>query len=355
MLRKECHMLKKFSVIFSSLFVLCLIAGPVLADGPFGQAGKPNVAHLYLYEKNPSTWVIIQGGARGEMQYISAGPTFDFVFDGKKLNPGANYTLIYYPDPWPGTGLICLAAGTAKRGGNIHLAGSVELNSDLPIATDLNSPGAKIWLVLSGDVDCEGQEMVGWNPTEYLFENKLIQYEDTNLPEVADTVNIVTLPGNPATVGCSNRCISFYPEQPGDWGGEYPTGAVTAFLGDNDPAGYVILNANNFKPLSVNIRHLDGIADDSFDLFVLDGGGKWKEIGHYSDQGSTETWLVTTFSLLLDMNDKPIRLVGPNILIKFMPTGGRWSGFDTWGQLAISRVELVGQPLRPCHNGNDRD
>jgi hypothetical protein len=111
-------MLKRLSVIFGSLFVLCLIAGPVLADGPSGQAGKSSLAHLYLYEKNPSTWEIIQGGAWGEMQYISAGPTFDFMFDGKKLNPGENCTLIYYPDPWPATGLICLAAGTAKCSGS---------------------------------------------------------------------------------------------------------------------------------------------------------------------------------------------------------------------------------------------
>jgi hypothetical protein len=58
---------------------------------------------------------------------------------------------------------------------------------------------------------------------------------------------------------------------------------------------------------------------------------------------------------LLEINDKPIRFVGPNILIKFVPAGELWSGFDTWGQLAISRVELVGQPLRPRHRGDDWD
>jgi len=348
-------MFKKPAIIFASLFVLCLIAGAVLAHGPCGQVPKPNVAHLYLYEKNPSTWEIIQGGAWGEMQYISAGPTFDFVFDGKKLNPGKNYSLIYYPDPWPGTGLICLAAGTANRRGNIHVADSVELNSDLPIAADQNSPaGAKIWLVLSRDVDCEAQQMIGWNPTEYLFENNLIKYEDTNLPKVVDTVEIVTSPETtetPATVNCSDRCISFYPEQPGDWGDEYPKGAVTAFPGDNDLAGYVILNANKFDPLSVNIRHLDGIADDSFDLFVLRIDGNWVNIGHYSDQGTTETWLVTPFSLLLDMSNNPVKLAGPNILIKIVPTGKVWSGFETWGQLAISKVELLGRPCRPHFPG----
>jgi hypothetical protein len=348
-------MVKKLSVIFVSLFVLCLLAGPVLAKGPSGSAGKSNVAHLYLVERNPSTWEIIQGGGWGKMEYIAAGPTFDFVFNGRKLNRRENYTLIYYPDPWPGTGLVCQAAGTATADGNMHLADSVELNSDLPIIADLNSPGAKIWLVLSSDVDCPGKQMVGWNPTEYLFEKELIQYKDTNLPEVADTVDIVTSAGPPAAVDCSNRCISFNAEQPGNWGGEYLAGAVTAFPGDNDPAGYVILNANKFKPQSVNIRHLDGIADDSFDLFILDADGNWVNIGRYSDQGTTETWVVTPFSLLLDVNNSPVKLVGSNILIKIVPTGKLWSDFGTWGQLAISKVELLVQPRPPHHDGHDRD
>lgn len=355
--------IKKMIIPATVALALCLIVSIAFANGPCGNVHD----QLYLSEKNPATWEIIKGGAWGKMEYTPAGPTFDFVFNGHKLNPGGNYTLIYYPDPWPGTGLICLANGTANKGGNIHLANSAELNSDLPITGDLNSPGAKIWLVLSSDVDCAGVKMVGWNPTEYLFEKELIKYDDTNLPEVVDTVNITTFapeppadPPAPATVACNNRCISFNPEQPGNWGGEYLTGAVTAFLGDNDPAGYVILNANKFKPQSVNIRHLDGIADDSFDLFVLDALGTWVNIGHYTDNGiGDETWLVTPFSLLLDVNSNPVELSGSNILIKIVPTGVLWDYFDTYGQLAISKVELLGLPRYPDrdghHHGHDCD
>ncbi|GAI83933.1 unnamed protein product, partial [marine sediment metagenome] len=39
---------------------------------------------------------------------------------------------------------------------------------------------AKIWLVLTDDVDCEGNEMFGWNPTEYLFEGDVINFTDTD-------------------------------------------------------------------------------------------------------------------------------------------------------------------------------
>ena len=158
-----------------------LIAAPVLAAGKNGQAGKSNIGHLYLFEKDPVDWSIADDGAWGKMKYNLSGSTFDFVFNGHGLVPGGDYTLIYYPDPWPGDGLICLGSGTANKGGNVHIAGSPD-TSDLPIDGDTNNPGAKIWLVLSDDVDCTGHTWATpwqWNPTEYLFENDLITFDDT--------------------------------------------------------------------------------------------------------------------------------------------------------------------------------
>ena len=106
--------------------------------------------------------------------------------------------MIYYPDPWPGAGLICLGSGIAHgRGGNVAIWGRKNLGTDLPVPIegyDANakaiSPsgavGAKIWLVLSNNVYCgtEGtlpdskpdSEMKGWNPSAYLFEFNLITY-----------------------------------------------------------------------------------------------------------------------------------------------------------------------------------
>ena len=46
-----------------------LIAAPALAAGKNGPAGKSNVGHLYLYEKDPATWGIVDGGAWGKMKY----------------------------------------------------------------------------------------------------------------------------------------------------------------------------------------------------------------------------------------------------------------------------------------------
>jgi len=145
--------------------------------GRSGEAGKSNVAHLYLHEKDPSDWSIVEGGAWGKMKYNLEGSTFDFVFNAHGLDAGVEYTLIYYPDPWPGTGLKCLGSAEANGGGNVHIGGSVD-TGDLPIAADTNA-GAKIWLVLSSDYD--GSEMTAWNPTEYLFEINLIEYNDTEV------------------------------------------------------------------------------------------------------------------------------------------------------------------------------
>jgi hypothetical protein len=36
------------------------------------------------------------------------------------------------------------------------------------------------WLILSSDLDCTAKKMIGWNPTEYLFEYNLIRFNDTD-------------------------------------------------------------------------------------------------------------------------------------------------------------------------------
>jgi len=156
----------------------------VMAKGKHGPAGKSNVAFLYLYEKDPSTWEIVDGGAWGKLKYNLSGSTFDFVFNGHELEADTGYSLIYYADPWPGDNPGALiGSGTSNDEGNINLRGSVELNTDLPTPTDANYPGgAKIWLVLSSDYDATNTKMIGWDPTEYLYEHNLINYEDTDVP-----------------------------------------------------------------------------------------------------------------------------------------------------------------------------
>ncbi|HUW20969.1 MAG TPA: hypothetical protein VMW16_16840 [Sedimentisphaerales bacterium] len=182
---------RKKVVFFVIGLSLILAVVPVIAKGPSGPAGKSNVGHLYLVEKDPQTWDVIDEGAWGKIKYNLAGPEFDFVFNGHELEPDMDYTLIYYPDPWPGNGLICLGSDTADEYGNVHIKESVD-TGHLPAPYDLNADpntapfemtGAKIWLVTSADVNCTDAYMAGWTPTEYLFEYARIWFDATDAEE----------------------------------------------------------------------------------------------------------------------------------------------------------------------------
>lgn len=109
-----------------------------------------------------------------------------FVFNGHGLTPGEVYSLIYYPDPWPGVGLVELGSGVVGEDGNVHIKGSFDFTS-IPIDGDANDggpgdaydyAGAKIWLVLRNDISREGVvKMESWHPDSYLFEYQLIPSE----------------------------------------------------------------------------------------------------------------------------------------------------------------------------------
>jgi len=225
----------KFSKLIICLAVLSMIIMvPVLAKGPSGQSGKSNMGHLYLVEKDPDTWDPVVDGRWGKMNYTIENDTLDLVMnahgydayydDGEDPElPDAiddpedpdptSFTLIYYPDLWEGNGLICLGSGVVEREAvmvllvpedpeselvfdhwcyNVHIKNKGELDiGDLPTLTDENYPdGAKIWLVLSADVDCGNEDvmdnhMIGWNPGAYLFEEALIVYDDPTDPPPA--------------------------------------------------------------------------------------------------------------------------------------------------------------------------
>ena len=173
--------MKKYLILVLIVLLIGSLAVGVMA-------AKSTIAHLYLYEKVMSggVWEIIEGGAWGKMEYKSVGSVFDFVFNGKGLEAGEDYSLIYYPDPWPGTGLIVLGSATANNGGNVHIAGSVDTDGNLPFDSDENahvdtttyddgSTGAKIWLVQSDNIS--GDSLSSWPLMGiFLFEEELINF-----------------------------------------------------------------------------------------------------------------------------------------------------------------------------------
>jgi len=142
-----------------------------------------NVGYLNLFQKVPGPWNIVEGGASGVLEYNLAGPEFVFDFNGRGLKPGTDYMLMYFPDPWPGYGTICLSNGTIDGNGDIHIEGSVD-TGNLPAPTDANSE-AKIWLALFEDVHCGmGARMLSYqNQKDYLFEEKGIVFTDTDFDE----------------------------------------------------------------------------------------------------------------------------------------------------------------------------
>jgi hypothetical protein len=160
--------------------------GKHLAKGKNGRPAASNglnnekspVQHLYLYEKDPDEWDIIDDGAFGKLTILTHKDKY--IFNAHRLNPVLDYSLINYapgtdwseepyPNPWPGEGSVEINSGTTNEEGNIHMKGEWDLETE-----------GKIWLVLSDDFDSvsEPTKMIGWNPTQYLFEYDLItEYE----------------------------------------------------------------------------------------------------------------------------------------------------------------------------------
>lgn len=157
-------------------FDIELMATQMNAPGPKGV-----LATLNMDNKNPTTWEPIADNMQGTLTYNTSGNTFNYSFTGSGLQNGTQYSLIYYADPYPGNypGKL-IDTMTTDGSGAVSKAGNVELGMDLPTSPDTNSPGAKIWLVPSNRYNSSTNSIIGWNPTEYLFEMNLIQYEDTN-------------------------------------------------------------------------------------------------------------------------------------------------------------------------------
>lgn len=173
---------KKIKVFAITIAVVALIVVPLLLaqKGPTKKAGKSFVGQLYLVEKDPSDWSIVEDGAWGQMTYQIGKAKLWSFFNGHGLEPGWNYTLIYYPDyegnPWPRVNIVCLGSGIANAGGQVHIQSSTDW--DFRDELEDNYPCAKIWLVVSDDINCDSSTMYGWRPTEYLFEFNLIFCDD---------------------------------------------------------------------------------------------------------------------------------------------------------------------------------
>jgi len=166
------------------LAVLMIVFGVMLFFGCPVPLPTINLCQKSVCSEPPDPgeeWPCDSEGAAAVLGYSPEGPVFAFEVQGVVPQADKDYTLIYYPDPWPGTGLLCLGTTTPDaETGAVAFDGAAFIGQDLPICGDENCPeGAKIWLVPSDDVDCTGQQMIAWNCTDILFETVKIQYDYT--------------------------------------------------------------------------------------------------------------------------------------------------------------------------------
>jgi len=110
------------------------------------------------------------------------------------------------------------------------------------------------------------------------------------------------------------------------------------------PWARLILYTIKGSAQTLKIRALDGIADDSFEVYVKRPCGKWILIYSYTADPSTEEiWKIHEIEL------PPKVAKGITLKVKIVLTGETpWSGFDTYGQLAIDWIELWGNGKPRC-------
>jgi hypothetical protein len=156
-------------------------------QGPDGQSGASHVAHTDFGLMDITTGASVPSNESATMMYFWFGSTFDYVLNAHQLPVGSQWTLTYQPEPLPSSGVICLGNSTVNGGGQLHLANSLELNSNLPPSLDPTAdpstqpPDALLALVLSADVDCSGGTMTNFEPNVYLWSNPRVRYIDTDL------------------------------------------------------------------------------------------------------------------------------------------------------------------------------
>jgi len=131
-------------------------------------------------ENKDTYWSPITDTISGTVNYTYAGTTLSGTFTATGLATSTSYDLIYYADPWPGTG-GCILVGGVVSDGSGNITSTAFSGSPVPSGTDTNLPvGIKVWLVPTGEF-VPGTPATwphGWNPSSYLFETNLI-----NLPQ----------------------------------------------------------------------------------------------------------------------------------------------------------------------------
>jgi len=193
----------KIGILIALVMAISLCLMPAVAQA------QVNYDSSLLLENKDGSWQVIPDATQGTLEYNSSGSTFDYRLTVSGLEPGVDYSIIYYADKpnrfvdWGGNNPGALI-GTFNYDALLKItSGSAELNMNLPSIDDANiseydymdpavqdppyatAHGAKIWVVPSDcyTVDSENK-VTTWSPTRFLFETDLIWYNDTDLDVV---------------------------------------------------------------------------------------------------------------------------------------------------------------------------
>lgn len=156
------------------LILLTMIAAPD-ADSASrcycNELGKnAQVWRLNLYAKDPATWQVIEGGARGEL--LIQRPSGRFELNVYGVRPNTEYALVHYEGK-PPFGQV-LVRGLSDVRGNFNIMGTWQRWT------------RKFWVVPSTDLRGRSEnfkpgmndELKTWRPTEYLFESEELPDEN---------------------------------------------------------------------------------------------------------------------------------------------------------------------------------
>jgi hypothetical protein len=99
---------------------------------------------------------------------------------------------------------------------------------------------------------------------------------------------------------------------------------------ENGQSASLTLTTGDYVGTTLNIIALDGIADDSFEVYI-DGDLIFE---YQSDPSTTEYWVKHGIPVYVNP--------GMTVTLTITATGDGWSHRTTYGQLAISYVELLG-------------
>lgn len=171
-------------------------------------------------------------------------------------------------------------------------------------------------------------------------------YAAPPVPQLLDSVNIgdTTSEAGHNLIGWSDiwTCgLYSVPNKTGDWcachDGGVGVGNMRLIWGDGGETcdlannwASVDLNAGALYAKTLKVDHLDGSANDGFNVYVNE-----TYVGTYVDQFPSNTWTATEFDIS-SWNFNGL------LTIKFVATAPAWGGCGTYGQVAFNMIELYG-------------